>query len=186
MPAVAQSSDVKNTAAQKKAPAHPSGDTRFELLDKTLKRLRYQQDTLIEVLHSAQDIFGFVREDVLMYVAKALELPPSRVYGVATFYHLFSFKPKGEHSCTVCLGTACYVGGASAIAGKLEETYGIALEQTTPDGKLSLSSARCLGSCGLAPVMIVDGEILGKATPESVLEKLRARLTSSEVSHASS
>jgi bidirectional [NiFe] hydrogenase diaphorase subunit len=101
MPAVAQSSDVKNTAAQKKAPAHPSGDTRFELLDKTLKRLRYQQDTLIEVLHSAQDIFGFVREDVLMYVAKALELPPSRVYGVATFYHLFSFKPKGEHSCTV-------------------------------------------------------------------------------------
>jgi bidirectional [NiFe] hydrogenase diaphorase subunit len=186
MPAVAQSSDVKNTAAQKKAPAHPSGDTRFELLDKTLKRLRYQQDTLIEVLHSAQDIFGFVREDVLMYVAKALELPPSRVYGVATFYHLFSFKPKGEHSCTVCLGTACYVGGASAIAGKLEETYGIALEQTTPDGKLSLSSARCLGSCGLAPVMIVDGEILGKATPESVLEKLRARLTLSEVSYASS
>jgi bidirectional [NiFe] hydrogenase diaphorase subunit len=172
--------------AQSKVALHPSGDARFELLDKTLKRLRYQQDTLIEVLHSAQDIFGFLREDVLMYVAKVLKLPPSRVYGVATFYHLFSFKPKGEHSCTVCLGTACYVGGASAIAAKLEESYGIALEQTTHDGKLSLSSARCLGSCGLAPVMIIDGEILGKATPESVLTKLQARIRGGEVPHAAS
>jgi bidirectional [NiFe] hydrogenase diaphorase subunit len=174
------------SVAQTKENVHPSGDTRFELLDKTLKRLRYQQDTLIEVLHSSQDIFGFLREDVLTYIAKALKLPPSRVYGVATFYHLFSFTPKGEHSCTVCLGTACYVGGASAIAGKLQKTFGVALEQTTPDGKLSLSSARCLGSCGLAPVMIVDGEILGKATPESVLTKLQARLSGGEVSHASS
>jgi bidirectional [NiFe] hydrogenase diaphorase subunit len=165
--------------------SHPSGDTRFELLDKTLKRLRYQQDALIEVLHSSQDIFGFLREDVLTYIAKALKLPPSRVYGVATFYHLFSFTPKGEHSCTVCLGTACYVGGSSAIAAKLEEMYGITLEQTTSDGKLSLSSARCLGSCGLAPVMIIDGEILGKATPETTLEKLQARLALG-VSHAAS
>jgi bidirectional [NiFe] hydrogenase diaphorase subunit len=163
---------------------HPSGDTRFDLLDKTLKRLRYQQDALIEVLHSAQDIFGFLREDVLMYVSKSLKLPPSRVYGVATFYHLFSFDPKGEHSCTVCLGTACYVGGAATIAAKLEETFGIALEQTTKDGKLSLSSARCLGSCGLAPVMIVDGEILGKTNPEAALAKIQACLAK-EVAHAS-
>jgi bidirectional [NiFe] hydrogenase diaphorase subunit len=173
-------------AVQAKHIAHPSGDARFELLDKTLKRLRYQQDALIEVLHSAQDIFGFLHEDLLMYVAKALKLPPSRVYGVATFYHLFSFEPKGEHSCTVCLGTACYVGGSSAIAARLEQTYGIALEQTTPDRKLSLSSARCLGSCGLAPVMILDGEILGKATSESALAKVQERLARGEVPHASS
>lgn len=172
-------------ATPTKQPPHPSGDTRFELLDKTLKRLRYQQDALIEVLHSAQDIFGFLREDVLTYIARALKLPPSRVYGVATFYHLFSFTPKGEHSCTVCLGTACYVGGAAAIAARLEERYKITLEQTTSDGKLSLSSARCLGSCGLAPVMIIDGEILGKATPEATLEKVQARLASGE-SHAAS
>jgi bidirectional [NiFe] hydrogenase diaphorase subunit len=165
--------------------SHPSGDTRFELLDKTLKRLRYQQDALIEVLHSAQDIFGFLREDVLTYIARDLKLPPSRVYGVATFYHLFSFTPKGEHSCTVCLGTACYVGGAAAITARLEETFGITLEQTTSDGKLSLSSARCLGSCGLAPVMIIDGEILGKATSASALEKVQARLATGE-SHAAS
>jgi bidirectional [NiFe] hydrogenase diaphorase subunit len=173
-------------AVQAQHTAHPSGDARFELLDKTLKRLRYQQDALIEVLHSSQDIFGFLHEDLLMYVAKSLKLPPSRVYGVATFYHLFSFEPKGEHSCTVCLGTACYVGGSSAIAARLEQTYGIALEQTTQDKKLSLSSARCLGSCGLAPVMILDGEILGKATPESALAKVQERLGRGEVPHASS
>ena len=116
-----------------KRQAHPGGDARFDLLEKTLKRTRFCQDALIEVLHSAQDIFGYLRLDILHYIARQLKLPPSRVYGVATFYHLFSFSPKGEHSCTVCLGTACYVGGAPAIALTLEQAFDIRLEQTSPD-----------------------------------------------------
>lgn len=157
--------------------AHPSGDVRYVLLDKTLKRLRYQQHALIEILHSTQDIFGCLSEDVLIYIAEVLKLPRSRVYGVATFYHLFSFEPKGDHTCTVCLGTACYVAGASQIVAQLQASFGVALEQTTADRSLSLSSARCLGSCGLAPVMIIDGEILGRATAQSALETLRERIS---------
>ena len=159
---------------------HPSGDARFEVLDKTLKRFRYTQDALIEVLHNAQDIFGYLSSDVLIYVARQLKLPPSRVYGVATFYHLFSFAPKGEHSCTVCLGTACFVKGAPDILGALSERYALAPGETSEDGALSLSSARCLGSCGLAPVLLIDGEVIGKETPEAAVAKLTERLTQNE------
>ena len=94
---------------------HPSGDNRFELVDKQLKRGRYSQDQLIETLHVAQDVFGNLSEDILVYVARALRLPPSMVYGVATFYELFTFDPPGDHSCTVCTGTACFVKGADDI-----------------------------------------------------------------------
>ena len=94
---------------------HPSGDERFAVVDKHLKRVRGAQDQLIETLHVAQDVFGYLSDDVLMYVARALKLPPSMVLGVATFYHLFRFEPAGEHSCSVCTGTACFVKGADAI-----------------------------------------------------------------------
>lgn len=156
--------------------SHPSGDARFELLEKTLKRFRYAQDALIEVLHNAQDIFGYLTDDVLIYVAQQLKLPPSRVYGVATFYHLFSFEPKGEHSCTVCMGTACFVKGADDIVKALHESYALQAGETSPDGKLSLSSARCLGSCGLAPVLLIDGTVVGKASPEITLSSLAEKL----------
>lgn len=157
------------------APAeHPSGDPRFALIDRTLKRFRYQQDALIEVLHTAQEAFGFLEEDLLLYVARQLKLPPSWVYGVATFYHFFSLKPQGEHNCIVCMGTACYVRRAAEIVAALQAAYGIEAGHTTPDGKFSLNTARCLGSCGLAPVLIVDGEVLGRETPESTLAAVHA------------
>ena len=100
--------------------AHPSGDKRFKILDTTLKRCQFQQDALIEVLHKAQELFGFLETDVLLYVARGLKLPPSRVYGVATFYHLFTLKPQGEHTCVVCMGTACFVKGADRLLAAVE------------------------------------------------------------------
>jgi len=161
----------KKTAMQTE---HPSGDPRFKLVDRTLKRFRFQQDALIEVLHTAQEAFGFLEEDLLVYVAQQLKLPFSWVYGVATFYHFFSMKPQGEHTCTVCMGTACYVKRAAEIIALLQAEYGIEPGQTTPDDKLSLATARCLGSCGLAPVLVVDNQVLGRETPESTLEYIKA------------
>jgi bidirectional [NiFe] hydrogenase diaphorase subunit len=155
---------------------HPSGDPRFKMIDRTLKRFQYQQDALIEVLHTAQEAFGFLENDLLIYVAHQLKLPLSWVYGVATFYHFFSLKPNGEHTCIVCMGTACYVKRAAEIVASLQSQYGIEAGHTTPDGKLSIATARCLGSCGLAPVLVLDNEVLGRETPESVLEKVAARI----------
>lgn len=106
---------------QQKAPgavqgeAHPSGDNRFKMLDASMKRQRFQADALIEVLHIAQELFGYLQDDILLYVAQGLKLPPSRVYGVATFYHFFTFAPKGTHTCVVCMGTACYVKGGETL-----------------------------------------------------------------------
>lgn len=155
---------------------HPSGDPRFKLVDRTLQRFQYQQDALIEVLHTAQEAFGFLEDDLMIYVARQLRLPLSWVYGVATFYHFFSLKPQGEHACVVCLGTACYVKRAAEIVAALHAEFGIAPGQTTPDNKLSIAAARCLGSCGLAPVLVLDGKVLGRETPQSVVEQVRARL----------
>lgn len=149
---------------------HPSGDNRFDLVDKQLKRGRYAQDQLIETLHVAQDVFGFLSEDVLIYVARALRLPPSMVYGVATFYQLFTFEPPGEHGCTVCTGTACFVKGADAIVQSVATAYEVPAGETSADGLLTLKTARCLGSCGLAPVVVFDGEVLGHQSSESTLE----------------
>ena len=155
---------------------HPSGDPRFKLVDRTLQRFQYQQDALIEVLHTAQEAFGFLEDDLMIYVARQLRLPLSWVYGVATFYHFFSLKPQGEHSCVICLGTACYVRRAAEIVAALQAEFGIQPGQTTADNKLSIAAARCLGSCGLAPVLVLDGEVLGLEDPESVVEKVKASL----------
>jgi len=161
----------RNVAVQT---GHPSGDPRFNLVDRTLKRFRFQQDALIEVLHTAQEAFGFLEDDLLIYVARQLKLPFSWVYGVATFYHFFSLKPQGEHTCTVCMGTACYVKQAAEIIARLQAEFGIEPGQTTPDGKLSIATARCLGSCGLAPVLVVDNQVLGRETADSTLEYVKA------------
>ncbi len=123
---------------------------------------------------SAYGLFGFLSQDLIRYVAHELHLPLARVYGVATFYHRFSFKPLGEHTCIVCLGTACYVKGASEIVAALEQAFNLKSGQTTPDGKLSISSARCLGSCGLAPVTVLDGSVVGKQTSDSAIRRVRA------------
>jgi bidirectional [NiFe] hydrogenase diaphorase subunit len=155
------------------AQGHPSGDKRFKMLDAQMRRHQHQSDALLEILHGAQELFGFLSDDVLVYVGRALKLPLSRVYGVATFYNLFSLKPKGEHTCTVCMGTACFVKGAGEILGSVEHTYGVKAGATTADGKLSVVVARCVGACGIAPAVVFDAEVSGKQNRDTVLARTR-------------
>jgi bidirectional [NiFe] hydrogenase diaphorase subunit len=152
---------------------HPSGDSRFQMLDATMKRHRFAPDALIEVLHTAQELFGYLQPDLLYYIAHGLKLPPSRVYGVATFYHSFSFAPRGKHTCVVCTGTACYVKGADRLLAAIEGGVGTIAGQTTADGQVSLLTARCLGACGLAPVVVYDGEVSGNQKPEAALDRMK-------------
>ncbi len=154
-------------------PSPPSDDRRWKLVDGTMRRHGHEPSALIEVLHTVQESFGFLTQEALLYVAKSLRVPLSKVYGVATFYHFFSMKPAGEHTCVVCTGTACYIKGAPALLKAIEETAGIRPGETTSDGKLSLVTARCLGSCGLAPLAVYDSEIQGKVTPEKIREHVR-------------
>jgi len=155
------------------AGGHPSGDDRFGALDLMMKRALYRQDILIEVLRKAQQLFGYLELDVLHYVARILSLPPSRVYGVATFYHLFTLKPHGAHTCVICMGTACYVRGSKQTLTAVQNLAGVRLGEMTPDGQVSLLSARCVGACGIAPVVIYDGMTAGHQTVESALARLK-------------
>jgi bidirectional [NiFe] hydrogenase diaphorase subunit len=152
---------------------HPSGDKRYKLLDAAMKRQQYRGDALIEVLHTAQELFGHLDEGLLHYVAVSLKLPPSQVYGVATFYHFFSLAPRGRHQCVVCLGTACYVKGAGTLLAALEQRLGIKAGQTSAGGEVSLLTARCLGACGLAPAVVLDGTMAGNLTRDEALERIK-------------
>ncbi|HEU5069903.1 MAG TPA: bidirectional hydrogenase complex protein HoxE [Verrucomicrobiae bacterium] len=151
---------------------HASGDKRFKILEVHMKKHQFRQDALIEVLHKAQELFGYLEDDLLLFVAHKLKLPPSRVYGVATFYHFFNLKPQGEHTCVVCLGTACYVKGADKVMNALQDRLKIRPGETTPDGKVSLLTARCIGACGIAPAVTYDGHVAPKQTAEAALEKI--------------
>ena len=157
-------------------PVPLADDPRLKLVDRALKRLQYQPDALIEVLHTAQEAFGYLSRDLLAHVAAQLKLPESQVFGVATFYHFFTLRPKGEHSCIVCTGTACYVKGAGEILGRLEQAAGIKAGQTTTDGRLSLGTARCLGNCSLAPMITLDDAVYGPENPDGAVDKLNKLL----------
>ena len=159
-----------------KAAEHPSGDKRFKILEVFIKRQQHKQDSLIEVLHKAQELFGFLDDDLLLFVAHGLRLPPSRVYGVATFYHYFKLKPQGAHSCVICMGTACYVKGANRLLEALEAATGVKAGETTPDGRLSLMTARCIGACGIAPAVVYDDAVAARQTPETALERVKGWL----------
>ncbi|MGF1515668.1 MAG: bidirectional hydrogenase complex protein HoxE [Elainellaceae cyanobacterium] len=156
-----------------------AADKRLRKLEATLKRYQHQPDALIEVLHTAQELFGYLDTDCLLHIAQSMRLPPSQVYGVATFYHFFSLAPKGVHSCIVCMGTACYVKGAAQLLSTLEQTTGVQPGETTPDGQLSLITARCLGACGIAPAVVFDDQLEGHQTPTTVGDRLRHCLENS-------
>lgn len=157
---------------QQAKPPLPSDDKRWKLVNATMRRNGYADHALIETLHSVQDAFGFLDEGSLRFVAASLDLPLSKVYGVATFYHLFTLKPKGRHACVVCTGTACYIKGAGGLVERLQERYDINPGETTEDDRLSLLTARCVGACGLAPAIVIDGDVLGKLDSESLIAKL--------------
>lgn len=149
-------------------------DRRLMLLEAAIKKHQYKKDALLEILHTAQELYGYLDRDLLTHISKLLRLPPSHVYGVATFYNLFKLKKPGTHVVTICMGTACYVKGAEDLVSAIEKEFNIKRGGTTADGKLSLFVTRCIGACAMAPNAIVDGETVGKATSEDVLKKIRS------------
>jgi bidirectional [NiFe] hydrogenase diaphorase subunit len=158
-------------ATTKKVPM-PSEDKRWRIVDATMRRHGYVGNSLIETLHTAQESFGYLDESALRFVALSLNLPLSKVYGVATFYHHFTLKPQGKHACVVCMGTACYIKGAAQLLAEVQKRYGIEPGQTTEDGELSLVTARCLGACGLAPAAVLDGNVMGKVNSAELLDRV--------------
>jgi bidirectional [NiFe] hydrogenase diaphorase subunit len=147
-------------------------DKRKRLVDATMRRLGHKPHALIETLHTVQEVYGYLDDESLKYVSDSLRVSLSKIYGVATFYHFFTLKPQGKHTCVICTGTACYIKGVPAILHKIEEVYKIKDGETTEDGELSLLTARCIGSCGIAPAVVMDGEIAGKVNPDDVLDRI--------------
>jgi len=123
---------------------------------------------LINILHEAQHLLGYLPEDVQRVIARKLNIPVSKVYGVVTFYTFFTMSPKGKHPISVCLGTACYVRGSEKLLEEFKRVLGIDVGETTPDGKFSLDCLRCVGACGLAPVVMIGEKVYGRLQPESV------------------
>lgn len=158
-------------------PVPPSvEDSRCRPVDFAIARAGARPDALIEVLHAARESAGSLDDALLAHVARALGLPLSHVYGVATFYRFFSLAPSGEHNCVVCLGTVCHVKRGGEIVSALERAFGVRVGETTDDGKLTLSVARCLGNCCMAPMATIDGETLANGNAASAVARVRAAL----------
>ncbi len=134
---------------------------KYAALAQVIDELKNEPGCLMPVMQRAQDIFGYLPEDVQNIIAKGLDIPVSDVYGVATFYAQFNLEPKGKYIISVCLGTACYVKGAQKVLG-------VPAGSTTPDGLFTLNATRCLGACGLAPVIMVNDDVYGRLTPDQV------------------
>lgn len=143
-------------------------DERMVKVKDILEEYRSVKGSLIPILHSVQKIYGYLPEEVLQVVSEDLNIPMTEIYGVASFYHLFSLEPKGEHIIKVCLGTACYVKGGQVILNRLEQELNLKVGKTSLDGKFTLEATRCLGACGLSPVMTVDDKIYARVTLDDV------------------
>lgn len=137
-------------------------------LRQLMDRLKGQPGALMPVLQGAQEIYGYLPIQVMELISLGMDVPLEEIYGVATFYSQFSLNPKGEYRISVCMGTACYVKGAGAVLDRLQEKLGIAGGECTPDGKFSLEACRCIGACGLAPVLTVNDEVYGRLVADDV------------------
>ncbi len=137
-------------------------------LDEVIAKCSGDKSQLMHVMQEAQGIYGYLPREVQVMIAEGMDVPLEKVYGVATFYAQFSLSPKGEYDISVCLGTACYVKGAQQLTDKIVEILGIEPGECTADGKFSLEECRCIGACGLAPVLTVNGEVYGKITADDV------------------
>lgn len=151
-------------------------DARLKRIAGAISKQQRKPDALIEILHMAQDLYGFLPLNLIVYIARELKIPPSRAFGVVTFYHFFTLKPKGEHNCLICTGTACYVKGAQSIIDQVSKDFSINPGETTKDNKLGLQTARCLGACGLAPAVVFDNEILAKVNPSDISSTIRNKI----------
>ena len=137
-----------------------------------MRRVGYDPSGLIETLHSVQETFGYLDDASLRFVSHSLNVPLSRTMGVATFYHYFTLKPPGRHTCVVCLGTACYIKGSAGILEAVKDRLRVGVGETTPDGRVSLLTARCLGACGIAPAVVYDGEVAARQAPGDAVKRV--------------
>ncbi|WP_157861438.1 NAD(P)H-dependent oxidoreductase subunit E [Desulfurivibrio alkaliphilus] len=158
---------VTNTAA----------DKRWRPVEAAMRRNGYRAGGLIEALHAVQRAYGYIDEAAMRAIGAALQLPLSKIYGVVTFYHFFHLKPKGRHTCVVCLGTACYIKGADRLLQTISREQQVSPGETTADGRLSLLTARCVGACGQAPAVVIDDQVVGQAE-ESAIHRQLAGLNS--------
>ncbi len=137
-------------------------------LDAVIAECRDDKSRLMHVMQQAQDIYGYLPREVQVMIAEGMDIPLEKVYGVATFYAQFALSPKGEYAVSVCLGTACYVKGSQQVLDKICEELGIEPGECTPDGKFSIEECRCIGACGLAPVMTINDDVYGRLTPDMI------------------
>lgn len=144
----------------------------FAELDRFIDSIEDKEGALITVLHKAQEIFGYLPKEIQLHVARKLDLPAAKVNGVVTFYSFFTETPKGEHVISVCMGTACFVRGAEEILKEIQDTLKIKAGQTTQDSKFSIDALRCVGACGLAPVVMINGKVYGRVKKDQVADIL--------------
>ncbi len=148
-------------------------DEKMARLKEFMERARekeHPESQLIAILHRAQELYGYLNREVMDEIAETMNIPTAHIWGVSTFYHYFTLNPKGKHSISVCLGTACYVKGAASILDAVIKELKVKIGETTQDRLFTLQETRCLGTCGLAPVMMVDDKIYGNLTPKKAVE----------------
>jgi len=167
-------STIHGSLSRSGAVQAPYEQALFDELQSTMEFYRYAPDSLIQILHRAQELFGYLREDVIRYIGVQLHVPISRVYGVIGFYSYFSRKPQGKYPISVCLGTACYVRGADQLMRAFENQLKIKTDETTADGRFNLRCVRCLGACGLAPVAMIGEDLHSKLTTDQIKKVLKA------------
>lgn len=142
-------------------------------LEHIIDEHKNQQGALMPVLHETQELFGYLPEEAQKLISEGLNISMAEIYGVATFYSRFTLKPRGKHTIGVCLGTACYVKNSQGIIDKIKNEIKIGAGETTPDGLFTLEATRCIGCCGLAPVMTIGEDVYGKLAPEDVLDIIK-------------
>lgn len=167
-------SGVTKGISRSGASSAPYEQALWQELSSAMDFYQHAPDALIQVLHRAQELFGYLREDVVKYIARELRLPVSRVHGVIGFYSFFSRVPQGKHTVSVCLGTGCYVKGADRILRGFEKALGIRAGETSADGRFSLRCVRCVGACGVAPVAMVGNDLHTQIRMDSVKKVLKA------------
>jgi len=154
----------------------PSEDKRWKIVQATMRRNGFRGDALIETLHTVQESFGYLDKKALIFVSKSLNVAPSQVYGVATFYHFFNLRPQGKHVISVCTGTACHIKGGNQLIAHLAEKYNLHPDETSTDGQVSLLTVRCIGACGLAPAVVFDNEVIGNVSVDELDQRMEGFL----------
>jgi len=146
---------------------------KMEKLESIINEHKNMQGALMPILHETQELFGYLPEEAQKRISEVLNIPLAEIYGVATFYSRFTLKPRGKYTIGVCLGTACYVKNAQGVLDRLKEELKVEAGDTTEDGKFTLEATRCLGCCGLAPVIMINEDVYGKLVPDDIPEILK-------------